>query len=279
MSEALRFLLCAFAPWRETKRGWFTQRRKGNVAVSAVLLPTRKDEAFRYSDIDALLSAPSRGAVEAVVVSAGEHFVRQIINVAGADEVVVQNLTLTLEAGSTAALHILNAGGRLGRISLDVTLHDGADFSLGAVQLGTGAQTVELITTVRHIEPNATSRQIVRSILGGKATGSYLGKVAVARDAQKTDSEQSVKAMLLDRTATANAKPELEIYADDVKCAHGATVGELDKQAMFYLAARGLPPASAKKLLLQAFIASVFEGAEGESKLTDAALSKLEVMV
>jgi Fe-S cluster assembly protein SufD len=242
-------------------------------------LPTRKDEAFRYSDIDALVSTPMREAVEHVTVTAGESFARQIVNVAGADEVVVQNLTITLEKGAQAAVHVLNAGGRLGRIVLDVTLHDGADFSLGAVQLGTGAQTVELITTVRHIEPNATSRQVVRSVLAGQATGTYLGKVAVARDAQKTDSEQSVKAMLLDRTATANAKPELEIYADDVKCAHGATVGELDKTAMFYLAARGLPPAEAKKLLLQAFIASVFDGAEGEEALASAALRKLETLV
>ena len=242
-------------------------------------IPSRRDEAFRYSDIDAFVSAPARDAVECVTVAAGETFAGHIINVAAADEVVVQNLNLTLQAGAKAKLHILNAGGRLGRITLDVTLHDGADFELGAVQLGTAAQTVELITTVRHVEPNATSRQTVRSILGGNATGSYLGKVAVARDAQHTDSVQSVKAMLLDRTATANAKPELEIYADDVKCAHGATVGELDQQALFYLAARGLPPAEAKKLLLQAFIASVFAGADEEEPLTNAALEKLGDMV
>ncbi len=242
-------------------------------------LPSRKNEAFRYSDIKALSAAPARDAAERVTVAAGASFSRQIINVAGVDEVVVQNLTLTVEAGAKVAVHILNAGGRLGRIVIDVTLHDGADFSLGAVQLGNGKQTVELITTVRHIEPGATSRQTVRSVLGVNATGSYLGKVAVARGAQKTDSVQSVKAILLDRTATANAKPELEIYADDVKCAHGAAVGELDKDAMFYLAARGLPPAEAKKLLLQAFIASVFAGAEGEEALTEAALAKLETMV
>lgn len=247
--------------------------------MTLATLPSRRDEAFRYSDIDALVSAPSRDAVEQITVAAGQQLARQIINTADMGDVVVQNLSLILEAGAQAAVHVLNAGGRLGRIVLDVTLHDGADFSLGAVQLGTSAQTVELITTVRHIEPNATSRQIVRSVLAGQATGTYLGKVAVARGAQKTDSEQSVKAMLLDRTATANAKPELEIYADDVKCAHGATVGELDKTAMFYLAARGLPPAEAKKLLLQAFIASVFEGAEGEAQLTNAALKKLGEMV
>ncbi len=247
--------------------------------MNLAILPNRKDEAFRYSDIAALVSAPSRDAVERVTVGAGERITRQIINIADETDVFIHNLSIIVEANGRCELHVLNAGGKLGRIVIDVALHDGADFTLGAVQLGAGAQTVELITTVRHIEPNATSRQTVRSVLGGQATGSYLGKVAVARDAQKTDSVQSVKAMLLDRTATANAKPELEIYADDVKCAHGATVGELDQQAMFYLAARGLPPAEAKKLLLQAFIASVFEGAEGEAALTEAALAKLEVMV
>lgn len=247
--------------------------------MSLAILPTRKDEAFRYSDIAALVSVPSRDTVESVTVAAGESITRQIINIADVAHVFVHNLSIIVEANGGCELHVLNAGGKLGRIVIDVVLHDGADFTLGAVQLGTGAQTVELITTVRHIEPNATSRQTVRSVLAGQATGSYLGKVAVARDAQKTDSVQSVKAMLLDRTATANAKPELEIYADDVKCAHGATVGELDKTAMFYLAARGLPPAEAKKLLLQAFIASVFEGAEGEAALTEAALAKLEEMV
>jgi Fe-S cluster assembly protein SufD len=157
-------------------------------------------------------------------------------------------------------------------------LHEHSDFYLYVVQLGSGRQTVEIITTVTHAEPNAMSNQQVRSILSGNATGSYLGKVAVVRDAQHTDSVQSVKAMLLDRTATANAKPELEIYADDVKCAHGATVGELDSQAMFYLAARGLPPTEAKKLLMQAFIMSMFDS-ENDGAMAKAALAKLEDMV
>ncbi len=143
------------------------------------------------------------------------------------------------------------------------------------MQVGGGTQTLELVTTFRHLEPNAASNQQVRSILGGSATGSYLSKVAVARDAQHTASVQSVKAMLLTRTATANAKPELEIYADDVKCAHGATVGELDRNALFYLAARGLPPAEAQTLLLQAFVAEVFAEAEGQAALESAALAAL----
>ncbi len=243
-----------------------------------VALPTRRDEAFRYSDTDALASAWPV-AEEAITVTKHGNHTLDIINTAPIDDVFVRHINLTLEAGARSTIHVLNGGGRLGRIVIDVTLHDSADFALNVVQLGSGTQTVEIITTVTHAQPNATSNQQVRSILSGQSTGSYLGKVAVARDAQKSDSVQSVKAMLLDRTATANAKPELEIYADDVKCAHGATVGELDKEAMFYLAARGLPPAAAKKLLLQAFIASVFDGVDNEAALTNAALAKLEEMV
>ena len=81
----------------------------------------------------------------------------------------------------------------------------------------------------------------------------------VARDAQKTDGEQSLRGLLLKRTATVNLKPELEIFADDVKCAHGATVGELDRGALFYLASRGLPPARASALLTRAFVAQALE--------------------
>ena len=206
---------------------------------------------------------------------AGGTFSRAIVQDAGA---IVQ-IDLMLSAHAKAALHILNIGGDYGRIELNVVLHEGADFTLGAAQIGGGDQNLEIVTTVTHAEPGATSRQYVRSVLAGRATGSYLGKVAVARDAQHTDSTQSVKAMLLDRTATANAKPELEIYADDVKCAHGCAVGELDATALFYLESRGLPPGDAKKLLLQAFVAEVFDGAADEERLVAAALNKLGAML
>ena len=119
---------------------------------------------------------------------------------------------------------------------------------------------------VRHLEPNGVSRQYVRSVLAGQATGSYLGKVEVARDAQQTDGEQSVKAMLLDRGATANCKPELEIYADDVKCAHGASVGELDPNQLFYAMSRGLDRPGAQALLLEGFVLSLWDEIEDEAQ-------------
>jgi Fe-S cluster assembly protein SufD len=234
-------------------------------------LPTRKDEGWRYSDLEAVARLwPVPGATE-IAVGSGERATRHLIAECG-----IHDFPITLGAGARMDFHVLNAGVAYGRIAIDVTLHDGAHFEFGAVQVGGGEANLEIVTTVRHIEPNATSNQVVRSVLGGSATGSYLGKVAVARDAQKTDSVQSVKAMLLSRTATANSKPELEIYADDVKCAHGATVGELDKNALFYLAARGVPPAEARTLLLQAFVSEVFAGAEAQEELEAAALEVLE---
>jgi Fe-S cluster assembly protein SufD len=238
-------------------------------------LPTRRDESWRYADLDALAGLWPLPEVESIIVPAGGSYNRAIVQDSGG----VKQVSLVLGKGATARVDTLNLGGDYGRIELAVTLHDGAHFELGGVILGTGEQVLEIVTTVTHAEPNAISNQVLRSVLGGHATGSYLGKVAVARDAQKTDAAQSVKAMLLDRTATANAKPELEIYADDVKCAHGATVGELDKAALFYLASRGLPPAEAKQLLLQAFVAGVFEGADEQDALQAAALAKLGAMV
>jgi len=214
-------------------------------------------------------------APESIIVPAGGNFARTILQDTGS----IHQLDIAICKGATTAIHVLNIGGDYGRVELNVTLHEGADFKLGAVQIGGGTQNLEIITTVTHAEPKATSSQIVRSVLAGTATGTCLGKVAVARDAQLTDSVQSVKAMLLDRSATANAKPELEIYADDVKCAHGCAIGELDAMGLFYLQARGIAPADAKKLMLQAFVAGVFEGAADEDILIEAALKKLDELV
>ena len=241
----------------------------------AALLPTRRNEAWRYSDLDALARVWPLPAAQHIVVPAGGTYTRTIVQDIG----TIHQLDVAIGKGATAAIHVLNIGGDYGRVELNVTLHEGADLKLGAVQIGGDTQTLEIVTTVTHAEPNATSSQIVRSVLAGRATGSYLGKVAVARDAQKTDSVQSVKAMLLDRSATANAKPELEIYADDVKCAHGCAIGELDPMGLFYLQARGIAPADAKKLMLQAFVAGVFEGAADEEMLTETALAKLGELV
>jgi len=226
-------------------------------------LPTRKLEAFRYADIDALASVWSELAAPEIIETAAQQKLQQIWLPNGED-VQIRRVELTLHAGASASIFALNTASHYGRIELDVSLHEGADFSLHAANIGGGMSNLEIVTIVRHLEPSATSRQVIRGVLGGKAVGSYLGKVAVARDAQHSDSVQSIKAMLLDRGASANAKPELEIYADDVKCAHGATVGELDRDQLFYAAARGLDPAGARALLLGGFIGGLWDGIEGD---------------
>ncbi len=243
--------------------------------MTGLALPTRRDENFRYADLAAL--APLWPvAVEMIEVAPGGSNALTIVASADAP---VRSLAIALGAGARFDLRILNAGVAYGRIGLTVTLGEGADFTFGAAQLGRASETLEIVTTVHHAGPNATSRQIIRSVLAGQATGTYLGKVAVARGADGTDAGQSVRAMLLDRTATVNAKPELEIYADDVKCAHGCAVGELDAAALFYMASRGIAPAEAKRLMLQAFIAEAFVGATDEAALTEAALARLGELV
>jgi Fe-S cluster assembly protein SufD len=238
------------------------------------VLPTRKDEAFRYADTAALGEVWDALAAPEIIQIAAQQTVQQIWMPSG-DAIDIRRVEMTLQAGASARIFALANAARYGRIELDVTLHDGADFQFDAAMIGSGDATLEIVTTVRHVEPNATSRQTVRSVLGDTATGSYLGKVAVARDAQHTDSEQSVKAMLLDRGATANAKPELEIYADDVKCAHGATVGELDANQLFYAAARGMDPATAKAVLLEGFIGGLWDTLGEDSDIAVAARNAL----
>ncbi|MFL6779677.1 MAG: SufD family Fe-S cluster assembly protein [Sphingomicrobium sp.] len=228
-------------------------------------LPTRKLEAFRYADIDALASVWSELAQPERVEIAAQQKLQQIW-LPSAEDVQIRRVEMTLRTGAAASIFALNKATRYGRIELDVTLHEGADFALHAANIGGESSTLEIVTTMRHIAPGAISRQTIRSVLGGKATGSFLGKIEVAREGQQTDAEQSVKAMLLDRGATANAKPELEIFADDVKCAHGATVGELDKNQLYYAAARGLDPASARALLLEGFVGGLWDEIEGDDQ-------------
>lgn len=244
--------------------------------IETVALPTRKAEDFRYTDLDALAGVWPV-AREEIVVPTGQRTALSVVELGAA--AVARHLVIEVEAGAAFDLRVLNAGTAFGRIAVDVRLGEGAEFMLGAAQLGGAAQTLEIVTEVSHEAPNAVSRQVIRSVLAGQATGTYLGRVAVARGSDGTDAEQSVRAMLLDRTATANARPELEIFADDVKCAHGCAVGELDATGLFYLESRGLTPPQAKRLMLQAFIAEAFAGAAEEERLSEAALARLEALL
>jgi Fe-S cluster assembly protein SufD len=240
--------------------------------------PTRKQEEWRYADLDALQPVwEDLGEPERIAILPGQSLEQAWLP--SGDAVRVRRVHLELGAGAAARIFALNSAEQYGRIELQVDLADGAEFEFFAANIGTGLSTNEIVTNVRHLEPNGRSQQVVRSVLNGKATGTYLGKIEVAHGAQKTDAEQSVKAMLLDRGATANAKPELEIFADDVKCAHGATVGELDPMQLFYAESRGLDPASARGLLLQGFITGLWDTAKDGDAIREAARATLRRVV
>lgn len=250
--------------------------------MTALALPTRRQEDWRYSDLEALASLWPLPAPTRINVATGETANHHLLQDAADGSSAVHDYVITVADDARCDFHLLNIGGTLGRVTFAVTLGARAHFGLHGAIIGGGDQTLEIITSVTHAQPDATSGQTVRSVLGSRATGSYLGSINVARDAQRTDAFQSIKAMLLDRTATANAKPELEIYADDVKCAHGATVGELDKAALFYMASRGMDPATAKTLLLRSFVAGVFDDMTDEAlreQFEAAAIAKLESLV
>ena len=240
--------------------------------------PTRKQEEWRYADLDALQPVWEQFA-EPLTLTAGPGESFEEVWLPTADDVQIRRVQLALEANAKGRLFVLNTAPVYGRIELEVSLAQGAEFELFGANIGTGLSTNEIVTHVRHVGEGGRSRQVIRSVLNGKATGSYLGKVEVARGAQKTDAEQSVKAMLLDRGATANAKPELEIFADDVKCAHGATVGELDAMQLFYAESRGLPPASARALLLEGFVAGLWDSATDGEAIAEAARNALRKVV
>jgi Fe-S cluster assembly protein SufD len=170
----------------------------------------------------------------------------------------------------------LVTGGRLCRSEIHARLHGaGGHASLNAAQMLRGSQHADFTTIVRHEAPGCESRQTVKNVLDDHARGVFQGKIEVARAAQKTDGYQMNQALLLSPFAEIDCKPQLEIFADDVKCSHGATVGELDADQLFYLRSRGIPLAQARGILVRAFLAEALELVrhEGARGLLDSALN------
>jgi len=151
-------------------------------------------------------------------------------------------------------------GGAIARTDQNVVLDgEGITTRMDGVVVATGEQLIDNHTRLDHAKPNCNSFEIYKQIIDDKAACVFNGKIFVHLDAQKTDAKQTNKALLLSKEASINSKPQLEIFADDVKCTHGATVGQLDDQALFYLQSRGIPKAEAEAMLVYAFAAEVVE--------------------
>lgn len=169
---------------------------------------------------------------------------------------------IDVEVGRDAGYHsdVVSFGAALGRLDLDVVLAGGgARCVLNGLFVADGSQHVDHHTRVEHRVGDTHSEETYRGILDGASRGVFNGKVIVARDAQHITARQASHNLLLSREAEIDTKPELEIYADDVSCAHGATVGELDAAALFYLRSRGIPAAAARALLTYAFARAAIE--------------------
>ena len=247
----------------------------------ASTLPNRKQEAWRYAAVEAL-EGVALDDWRTIDVAAGDDFLDTLIIEDAdtpADGTRLHRIRVSVGEGARCALFAVIASAHYARIEIEAVLAKGAHFEFGGVTVG-GRDTVrEFVTRVTHAEPDATSNQVVRAVHWGQGTGNFLGNIEVARHAQKTDAAQSFKGLLLEKGASVNAVPNLEIFADDVKCAHGATVGQLDEAARFYMAARGLPPEVSRRLLVQAFIGDAFVALEDDVRreaLMQVALDKLE---
>jgi Fe-S cluster assembly protein SufD len=170
--------------------------------------------------------------------------------------------TVYAELGEAAAYDsfVLNVGSRITRSEIHARLAGrNGSVHLNGVQLLRGTQHADFTSVVRHEAPSCASRQTVKSVLTGRSRGVFQGRIEVAPAAQKTDGYQMSQALLLSPDAEIDTKPELEIFADDVKCSHGATVGELDADQLFYLRTRGVAEAEARAILVRAFLAEALD--------------------
>jgi Fe-S cluster assembly protein SufD len=182
------------------------------------------------------------------------------------DGVIVATAEIVLAANATLNQTTLAFGARLARLETNLTHEgEGASARMDGAYLLTGRRHADLTSVVRHAVPNCRTSQVVKGAVDQRGQGVFQGRFVVERGADGTDARMRHAAILLDDGAQANAKPELLIYADDVQCAHGNTVGALDADALFYMRSRGLTEADARALLIEAHVAAAFEGATNEN--------------
>lgn len=170
-----------------------------------------------------------------------------------------------IEARGTYDCFTLSIGGRVARTEVHARLTGrGGHAAINAAQLLRARQHSDFTTVMNHDSPDCASRQTVKHVLAGQSRGIFQGRIEVARIAQKTDGYQMNQALLLSPDAEIDCKPQLRIFADDVKCSHGATVGELDAEQLFYLVSRGIPMAEARAILVRAFLGEALDMVQDE---------------
>lgn len=202
-------------------------------------------------------SSFTNSAIETIIAPHGilNHYK---VGMDGDNDLRIDNTTCYQQNSSVLNTINVNFGGKLVRNNLNISLEgEFCETNLDGLYLPSAEGLIDNHTVVDHKAPNCNSNELYKGIMGDNTTGVFNGKVFVREGAQKTNAFQSNKNILLSDTATINTKPQLEIWADDVKCSHGCTTGQMDKEQLFYLRARGIDKASARKLLLKAFTEEV----------------------
>jgi Fe-S cluster assembly protein SufD len=214
--------------------------------------------------------------VETYVSAPGQkHFTNAVTEIIAGEDAIIDHYKVQEESvdafhvasmhihaarSSTVSTHAFTLGGRLVRNDIVAVLDgEGAECTLNGLYLADGERLVDTHTTIDHAKPHCPSHEVYKGIIGGKARAVFNGKIIVRPDAQKTNAKQTNRALLLSDHATINTKPQLEIFADDVKCTHGAAIGQLDEDALFYLRARGLTFFEARDMLIHAFAGEILD--------------------
>ena len=199
-------------------------------------------------------------ALTEVLSGEGAHVDHYKVNRESSRAYHVSSTHLVLARSSVFFTHNVSLGGQLTRNDINATLDgEGIECTVNGLYLADGDRLVDNHTAIDHAKPHCHSYEIYKGVLDGSSRGVFNGKIFVREDAQKTDAKQTNQVLLLSDDATIDTKPQLEIFADDVKCTHGATVGQLSEEALFYLRARGIGKQDARALLIHAFAESVIE--------------------
>jgi Fe-S cluster assembly protein SufD len=189
-----------------------------------------------------------------------------ILQQQGAEDTHLGQIRVDLGADAKLRLFVVNAGGKLVRQELHIAVTgEGSDLQVRGVNLLGGETHTDVTLVLGHDVPNTTSTEIVRSVVFDRARGVFQGMIRVAPDAQKTDARMACNTLLMSDDAEFSVKPELEIFADDVQCGHGATVADIDANHLYYLMARGIPANKARAMLVNAFVAEIIEELEDEA--------------
>jgi Fe-S cluster assembly protein SufD len=173
---------------------------------------------------------------------------------------MIEHIAVAVSAGAQYRAHFANFGSRLSRTELHITLQgEGAEAHLSGITVLGNDGHADVTSHIEHAAGKTLSTQLFKHVAGGKSRAVYQGKITVREGANGSDSRQTARALLISERAEADMKPELIIFADDVKCAHGATAGDLDPESLFYLCSRGIPEKEARRMLISAFLQEAVE--------------------